>query len=151
MSLRQLLFESEKYTVSFYISIAVPHFLESQSLIQDTTQVLAYRISDDGVSVICTSTRILVHLKNVDNCFRVADFGMDLTNMMERKGNVYPYVKSAGLGYGYGHRKTDEFDGVCSQLAPNCGDWWSHLETVNEYEGPAINRKATEFRRTMER
>jgi len=49
---------------------------------------------------------------------------MDTTGAMERKGNVYPYMKAAGMGYGYGHKKEDDFDGgVCGQIAPDCGGW----------------------------
>ncbi len=46
----------------------------------------------------------------------VVDIGMDLTGMMEKKGNVYPFVKSAGMGYAYGHEKEDGFNGVCQQV-----------------------------------
>ena len=67
-----------------------------------------------------------------------------MTNTMERKGNVYPYVKSGVLGYGYGHEREEDWDGVCSQIAPDCGGWWGHLETVNKYEGGAITRKAAQ-------
>ena len=45
------------------------------------------------------------------------DFAADSTGVMERKGNVYPFFKSATLGYGYGDKKEDEFDGVCSQVS----------------------------------
>ena len=72
------------------------------------------------------------------------DFAADATNTMDRGGHVYPYVKAAGIGYGYGDKKADDFDGVCSQVAPDCGGWWSHLETVNEYNGGGITRKAAE-------
>ncbi len=41
---------------------------------------------------------------------------MDLTGAMEKKGNVYPWAKSAGMGYAYGHRRDDGFGGVCEQV-----------------------------------
>ena len=47
------------------------------------------------------------------------DFGVDVTNGMTRKGAVYPFAKSAAIGYGYGHRREEEFDGVCSQVGIN--------------------------------
>lgn len=74
----------------------------------------------------------------------VMDLGVDLTDTMSRKGSVYPWVKSGVLGYGYGHRRDDsdeEYKGVCAQIAPDCGDWWSQIETVNSYDGGAITRK----------
>ncbi len=46
----------------------------------------------------------------------MVDLGMDLTGGMERKGNVYPYAKSVGMGYAYGHERSDGFDGVCAQV-----------------------------------
>ncbi len=48
---------------------------------------------------------------------------MDMTGAVEKKGHVYPFLKSAGMGYAYGHRRDDDFDGVCSQMAPDCGGW----------------------------
>ncbi len=76
---------------------------------------------------------------------------MDLTGTMEKKGNVYPWVKSAGMGYAYGHKKEDGFDGVCQQMAPDCSSWWDHLETVNEYDGAAISRRNQEEMGTLSR
>ena len=70
------------------------------------------------------------------------DFVVDATNVMERKGTVYPFVRASTLGYGYGHRRTEDLDtGVCTQIAPDCGGWWSHLETANGYDGGAISRR----------
>ncbi|TRY78347.1 hypothetical protein TCAL_13572 [Tigriopus californicus] len=80
----------------------------------------------------------------IQQVFHVMDMTTDATNVMSRKGAVYPFAKSAALGYGYGDKKADEFDGVCSQVAPDCGDWWSHLKTANEYEGAALPRKTLE-------
>lgn len=74
----------------------------------------------------------------------VMDFAADITGGMERKGAVYPYFKASTLGYNYGAEKSDDFDGVCAQVAPDCGGWWGHLETVNEYDGGSLSRKAAE-------
>ena len=64
---------------------------------------------------------------------------------MRRDGHVYPYVKSAAIGYGYGHEQHDDHapDGPCrSQIAPECtGDHWDHLETHNEYGKGGLSRK----------
>ena len=37
--------------------------------------------------------------------FSVMDFTTDTTDIMDRKGNIYPLAKAAGLGYGIGHKK----------------------------------------------
>ena len=44
-------------------------------------------------------------------------------------------------GYTYGGEKNDDFEGVCSQIAPDCEDgMWGHLQTVNQYNGGAMSR-----------
>ena len=52
--------------------------------------------------------------------FSLADFGMDFTDVMKRKGGVYPWFRSAGLGYFYGADITDpaneDWKGVCNQV-----------------------------------
>ena len=64
----------------------------------------------------CNYSRDRVRLKHLSLFSSVLDFAADTTGVMERKGNVYPFVKSATLGYGYGHKSDEEFDGVCSQV-----------------------------------
>ena len=67
---------------------------------------------------------------------------VDATNVMERKGAVYPFARAAGIGYGLGHKRNDDLpDGVCEQIA-DCTGWWDQLETVNEYDGGSISRRA---------
>ena len=48
------------------------------------------------------------------------DFGTDFTDLMKRKGGVYPWFRSAGLGYFYGTDITDpnneDWKGVCNQV-----------------------------------
>ena len=73
------------------------------------------------------------------------DFATDSTNVMKRHGQVYPLVRAAGIGYGYGHRrsKNEEYNkkGVCAEeIGPECGDWWSHLKTHNSYNGGQLSR-----------
>ena len=71
------------------------------------------------------------------------DFTADYTNVFDRKGAVYPYTRAATLGYGYGERRNDDLpDGVCAQIAENCGGWWSQLKTVNDYEGGSLSRRS---------
>ena len=76
------------------------------------------------------------------------DFATDSTNVMRRDGHVYPYVKSAAIGYGYGHEKHDEHvpNGPCTdQIAVDCpDDGWEHLETHNSYNGGALSRNVEE-------
>ncbi len=36
-------------------------------------------------------------------------------------------------------------------MAPDCGGWWDHLETVNKYDGGAISRKNALERGTISR
>ena len=52
------------------------------------------------------------------------DFGMDATDIMKRRGGVYPWVKSAGLGYFFGHDDTvpigrADTGTVCDQVKEN--------------------------------
>ena len=51
------------------------------------------------------------------------DFGTDFTDLMKRKGGVYPWFRSAGLGYFYGTDITDpnneDWKGVCNQVGRN--------------------------------
>jgi hypothetical protein len=64
-------------------------------------------------------------------------------NTLKRKGAVYPWMRSAGLGYFYGAERIDadeDFKGICSQIAPKCGGVWDHLEYANEYDGGKISR-----------
>ena len=73
----------------------------------------------------------------------------DLSNFMDKYGVVFPIIKALALGafFGNKHRRQDEeFPGVCAQIAPDCGDWWSHIDTANEYDGGAISRNVAEER-----
>ena len=72
------------------------------------------------------------------------DLGADVTNTFDRSKGVYPIFKSSTLGYAYGHKREDEFDGVCSQIAPDCGDMWSHIEKCNGYNCGKLNRRVDE-------
>lgn len=79
----------------------------------------------------------------------VMDFATDSTNVMKRNGHVYPYVKSAAIGYGYGHKKHDDHEyGSCTDLLEiECHDGqdgWHHLETHNKYNGGGLSRKVEE-------
>ncbi len=72
-------------------------------------------------------------------------------NTMKRRGAVYPWMRSAGLGYFYGaerlpsERHEDGFKGVCALIAPDCGDgMWEHLKYANEYDGGKIGRQSLE-------
>jgi len=85
-------------------------------------------------------TKSVLHLLN---------FGTDFTDVMKRRGGVYPWFRSAGLGYFYGgdikDRQDDGWKGVCAQLAPDCGDdVWDHLAYANEYDGGRIGRHSVE-------
>jgi len=81
----------------------------------------------------------------------VMDFAADSTNVFRRNGHVYPYFKSATIGYGYGHMKHDDDHDVpnpghgpcANQIAPECHekDWFDHLEAHNKYNGGAMPRK----------
>jgi len=73
------------------------------------------------------------------------DFIVDTTHIMERKGAVYPFVRAATLGYGFSPKRREDFD-ICGQIAENCEGWWSHLKTVNDYDGGALSRKVAEER-----
>ncbi len=73
------------------------------------------------------------------------DFVADVSNTMDRNGAVYPFVRAGTLGYGYGHRRSDDLpDGVCAQIAEDCGSWWGHLETVNNYDGGSMSRRVAQ-------
>ena len=66
------------------------------------------------------------------------DFGMDATDIMKRRGGVYPWVKSAGLGYFFGHADTvpigrADTGTVCDQVNEN-----SHTHSMF-YKGQAIS------------
>jgi hypothetical protein len=73
------------------------------------------------------------------------DFVVDATDTMNRKGAVYPFMRASSLGYGYGNQRNDDLpDGVCAQIAEDCGGWWDHLETANNYDGGAMSRKVAQ-------
>lgn len=71
----------------------------------------------------------------------------DATNVVERKGVVYPFMKSATAGYMHGNYKEEEYSGICSQIAADCSGPWKHLETVNSYEGGKLQRKVEQMQR----
>ena len=75
------------------------------------------------------------------------DFLTDATNVMDRNGAVYPFIRSGTLGCLYGQRQNrrqdDEESDVCNVLVDTCSDGlidWHHLETVNGYKGGDIQR-----------
>ena len=86
------------------------------------------------------------------------DFTADATNIADRKGAIYPYVRAATIGYWKGgdttERQDDEYTGVCNQISEDkCAmervsdegghrwtGWWSHLPTANQYEAGALSR-----------
>ena len=73
------------------------------------------------------------------------DFTADTTDIMDRRGNIYPLAKAAGLGYGIGHKKMvwtedEEPKGCCTaQIGPDCGDFWSHVAEYNKYNGAQMS------------
>jgi hypothetical protein len=91
----------------------------------------------------------------------VMDFTADVTNIMKRRGNVYPLIRAAGIGYydgstatrRYGEDRQDDYDdngappSLCeTQISDACSGWWSHLETHNNYDGGALSRRVAEER-----
>ena len=84
------------------------------------------------------------------------EFIVDATNVMNKRGVVYPVVKASTLGYTFGRkvlrRSDDDYDedyedgpfDMCATLYEDCGDWWGHLTKANEYDGGAITRKIEE-------
>ncbi len=69
---------------------------------------------------------------------------VDYTNIMDTDGPVYPFVRSATLGYGFGNEvdeRDDSFQGVCENLGNDCpGSMWDHLGTANEDYGVRIGK-----------
>jgi len=67
--------------------------------------------------------------------FSVMNTLVDYTDIMDTKGPIYPFIRSATLGYGYGDEVDDrdgDFEGVCKNLGNKCPDsMWDHLETAN--------------------
>ena len=63
-----------------------------------------------------------VHIKKTKTTlhYSLLNFGTDFTDVTKRRGGVYPWFRSAGLGYFYGgdikDRQDDGWKGVCAQV-----------------------------------
>ncbi|CAB4068261.1 CDC42BP [Lepeophtheirus salmonis] len=81
----------------------------------------------------------------------VMDLAADVTNVMSRHGAIYPFVRAATVGYGYGNRRRDDSEGVCQQLAKKCKGWWDHLSVINKYDGGTLPRVNADQSQNFER
>lgn len=58
---------------------------------------------------------------------------VDYTNIMDTEGSVYPFVRSATLGYGFGNSRSGKGTTVCHTMGKDCPEsFWDHLRTANE-------------------
>ena len=74
----------------------------------------------------------------------------DVTNLMDKKGVIFPIFKAIFLGsmFGNKHRRQDGEEGICGSTYSDCGSWWDHLDTANQYDGGRLGRTVAEERRT---